>query len=61
MPVEFKNFLRYCRRLKFQECPDYGKWREEFRELAKSKGFPESEEFVWPPPIPQVSFSSNKP
>lgn len=50
LPAEFEEFLRYCRGLKFQECPDYEKWRGEFRELAKEEGFPGSEEFVWPPP-----------
>ncbi|KAJ7601082.1 CK1/CK1 protein kinase [Mycena floridula] len=50
MPSEFEEFLRYCRRLKFQELPDYGKWIDEFRELAASEGFPDSDAFVWPPP-----------
>jgi casein kinase 1 len=50
LPPEFEEFLRYCRRLKFEECPDYSKWREEFRELAVEEGFPASEAFIWPPP-----------
>ena len=54
MPDEFEEFLRYCRKLKFAETPDYGNWIDEFRELAKSHGFPESDEFVWPPPPPLV-------
>jgi len=51
LPHEFEEFLRYCRRLKFQECPDYDKWREEFRELAKEEGFPPCDAFIWPPPL----------
>ncbi|KAF8208867.1 kinase-like domain-containing protein [Mycena galopus ATCC 62051] len=49
LPAEFEEFLRYCRRLQFQECPDYERWREEFRALAVEHGFPESEDFIWPP------------
>lgn len=51
MPPEFEEFLRYSRQLKFQECPDYAKWRNEFRELAIERGFGGSDEFVWPPPV----------
>lgn len=53
MPDEFEEFLRYCRKLKFAETPDYGHWVDEFRGVAKSHGFPESDAFVWPPlPLP---------
>jgi len=54
VPDEFEEFLRYCRKLKFAETPDYGHWIDEFRGLAKSHGFPESDAFVWPPPPPPV-------
>ncbi|KAF8650143.1 hypothetical protein AX16_005378 [Volvariella volvacea WC 439] len=50
LPEEFEEFLRYCRRLKFQETPDYKHWREQFRLLALDCGFPDSDEFIWPPP-----------
>ncbi|KIM89287.1 hypothetical protein PILCRDRAFT_95199 [Piloderma croceum F 1598] len=50
LPPQFEEFLRYCRRLKFAECPDYARWKEEFSELAKEEGFPGAEEFIWPPP-----------
>lgn len=53
LPDEFEEFLRYCRRLQFQECPDYDHWREEFRALAVAEGLPESDDFIWPP-VPQV-------
>lgn len=49
LPPEFEEFLRYCRRLKFEECPDYQHWINEFRSLAVERGFPESDAFVWPP------------
>ncbi|KDQ62390.1 hypothetical protein JAAARDRAFT_149241 [Jaapia argillacea MUCL 33604] len=54
MPAEFEEFLRYCRRLQFAECPDYGRWIDEFKALAVENGFPNSAEFVWPPPEPRV-------
>ena len=52
MPDEFEEFLRYSRKLKFAERPDYECWIAEFREVAKSHGFPESDGLVWPPPQP---------
>lgn len=52
LPNEFEELLRYCRQLKFQECPDYQQWIDEFRELSESHGFPSSSDFVWPPPKP---------
>lgn len=57
IPSEFEEFLRYCRRLKFQECPDYVMWREEFRELAKERGISHCEKFIWPPPLPLAPVS----
>lgn len=50
LPTEFEEFLRYCRRLKFAECPDYAHWVNRFRELAIEMGYPRSSLFVWPPP-----------
>ncbi|KAE9404021.1 CK1/CK1 protein kinase [Gymnopus androsaceus JB14] len=52
LPNEFEELLRYCRTLKFQQCPDYQEWIEEFRALAVSHGFPPSDDFIWPPPKP---------
>ena len=54
MPDEFEEFLRYCRKLKFAETPDYGHWIDEFRQLAMLHGFPEGDAFVWPPLPPPV-------
>lgn len=55
MPSEFEEFLRYCRRIRFAECPDYEHWREEFRALMSEHGYGESEKFIWPPPPVEVS------
>ena len=50
LPSEFEEFLRYCRRLKFSECPDYDYWMDEFHALAEDLGFTDIERFIWPPP-----------
>ncbi|KAI6123942.1 kinase-like domain-containing protein, partial [Pisolithus croceorrhizus] len=54
MPSEFEEFLRYCRRLKFAEQPDYERWIDEFRELARENGFTDIDKFIWPPPPHQM-------
>ncbi|KIK85595.1 hypothetical protein PAXRUDRAFT_831959 [Paxillus rubicundulus Ve08.2h10] len=54
MPSEFEEFLRYCRRLKFAERPDYEHWMNEFRELAHQNGFTDIDKFIWPPPLQQA-------
>ncbi|EGN98076.1 hypothetical protein SERLA73DRAFT_91290 [Serpula lacrymans var. lacrymans S7.3] len=54
IPAEFEEFLRYCRRLKFADCPDYDHWKDEFKELANEHGFSDIDDFVWPPPPPKV-------
>ena len=56
MPSEFEEFLRYCRRLKFAERPDYEHWMNEFKELARENGFTDIDKFIWPPPPQQVRF-----
>lgn len=50
IPSEFEEFLRYCRRLKFSDCPDYDHWKDEFQGLAQDSGFTDIERFIWPPP-----------
>ncbi|KAI0087784.1 kinase-like protein [Irpex rosettiformis] len=52
LPAEFEDFLRYCRRLKFFDCPDYDEWYERFQQLTLDEGFPVSDDFIWPPPHP---------
>ncbi|THH30032.1 hypothetical protein EUX98_g4143 [Antrodiella citrinella] len=55
LPEEFEEFLRYCRRLKFAERPDYGRWIDEFKNLTHSRGFPSSDAFVWPAPVDETT------
>ncbi|MDR3548931.1 MAG: hypothetical protein P4M11_11825 [Candidatus Pacebacteria bacterium] len=38
-PEEFAAYLDYCQKLKFDEKPDYGKLRAQFRDLYLRKGF----------------------
>jgi hypothetical protein len=54
IPVEFEDFLRYTRKLKFDQCPDYAKWIETFRNLAIENGYSGKEDFIWPPVAPKV-------
>lgn len=48
LPEEFEQFLRYCRRLAFTDQPDYGLWKDKFRQLAKERGFVDIENYVSP-------------
>ncbi|KAG6377219.1 kinase-like domain-containing protein [Boletus reticuloceps] len=50
MPSEFEEFLRYCRRLKFAEQPNYEHWMNEFKALAHDNGFTDIHKLIWPPP-----------
>lgn len=62
MPSEFEDFLRYCRRLKFSDHPDYDYWKDEFKALAEDWGFTDIERFIWPPPpAPKVKYLSARP
>jgi casein kinase 1 len=55
MPHEFEEFLRYSRKLRFADRPDYSRWVEEFRALMEDNGMGNDEKFVWPPaPVPAV-------
>jgi len=56
LPEEFEEFLRYCRRLRFDEEPNYKLWIERFRDLKKNIGCGDSMNFIWPPP--EVSLPS---
>ncbi|PSR70552.1 hypothetical protein PHLCEN_2v13591 [Hermanssonia centrifuga] len=53
LPSVFEEFLRYCRKLGFESCPNYRHWREEFRDLAIEHGFGGDDAFLWPPPRPE--------
>lgn len=61
LPAEFEEFLRYCRRLKFEACPDYNYWVNEFRELLGENGYPTSSRFVWPPLDPKPAVRTMPP
>ena len=53
----FEEFLRYTRRLKFEQAPDYRSWIKKFKKLAIDEGYSARDDFIWPPPQP-VSLSS---
>lgn len=55
LPEAFEDFLRYCKSLKFMDRPDYERWIDEFRDLAVDSGFPDSDQFIWPPPQPPIT------
>lgn len=50
LPSVFEEFLRYCRRLRFSEQPDYETWKDEFRDLMEERGYGTDDDFIWPPP-----------
>ncbi|KAH8108676.1 CK1/CK1 protein kinase [Phellopilus nigrolimitatus] len=59
LPPVFEEFLRYCRRLRFLDQPNYRFWRKEFAALAREKGYVEpdgsvSDALVWPPRLEEV-------
>ncbi len=56
LPAVFEEFLRYTRRLKFDQCPDYRDWIGRFRELAVEEGYSSSDDFLWPSPLPVSAF-----
>ncbi|CAL8123511.1 unnamed protein product [Orchesella dallaii] len=47
LPPEFTAYLRYCRRLTFDEAPDYKYIRHLFGRLARRRGFRYDYEFDW--------------
>ncbi|PCH40288.1 CK1/CK1 protein kinase [Wolfiporia cocos MD-104 SS10] len=61
LPPQFEQFLKYCRRLKFAEGPDYARWIHEFEDLAVECGYPASSAFVWPPPDPKPTVKLLRP
>eukprot|EP00184_Porphyridium_aerugineum_P001288 CAMPEP_0184697214 /NCGR_PEP_ID=MMETSP0313-20130426/4242_1 /TAXON_ID=2792 /ORGANISM="Porphyridium aerugineum, Strain SAG 1380-2" /LENGTH=334 /DNA_ID=CAMNT_0027155979 /DNA_START=454 /DNA_END=1458 /DNA_ORIENTATION=- len=46
-PVEFQNYLAYCRALRFDEKPDYAYLRRLFRDLYIREGFKDDNIFDW--------------
>jgi len=57
LPPVFEEFLRYTRRLKFEQAPDYQFWIKKFKKFAIDEGYSDKDDFIWPPPQP-VSLSS---
>ena len=47
LPDVFKEFLFYCRRLKFDETPDYSFWRNQFRKLYFKEGYKYDYQYDW--------------
>jgi hypothetical protein len=39
LPQEFSDYLNYCRKLRFDEKPDYSVMRKMFRDLFAKQGF----------------------
>lgn len=46
-PIEFQLYLKYCRRLRFEERPDYAHLRQLFRTLFHRQGFTYDYVFDW--------------
>ena len=47
LPAEFENYVGYCRKLKFNERPDYALLLRGFKELFFQKGFFYDQIFDW--------------
>lgn len=47
LPIEFQDYLTYCRGLRFDETPDYEYLRGLFRNLMESRGFVNDGIFDW--------------
>ena len=46
-PVEFRNYLSYCKALGFEETPNYSYLKNMFRDLALKEGFKDDSVFDW--------------
>ena len=46
-PAELKNYISYCKALKFEDRPDYGHLRRAFKELFIKEGFQCDYVFDW--------------
>lgn len=54
LPSVFEEFLRYCRKLNFEQRPDYERWEDEFYDLAEEHKYENIDQFIWPSPYPEV-------
>lgn len=46
-PQEFTDYLNYCRKLRFEEKPDYAMLRKIFKDLAHKQGIDFDHQFDW--------------
>jgi hypothetical protein len=44
---EFADYLNYCRKLRFEEKPDYSVLRKIFRDLAGKQGIDYDQQYDW--------------
>ncbi|TFK87477.1 CK1/CK1 protein kinase [Polyporus arcularius HHB13444] len=61
LPPVFEEFLRYSRKLNFEQRPDYERWLDEFYDLADEYGYEDIDKFIWPSPYPAVLTAAPKP
>lgn len=61
LPVEFANFLNYCRGLSFTEKPDYAFLRGLFQDLFKRKGYENDGLFDWIAPSSSLMQENSEP
>ena len=47
VPEEFKNCLKYCKTLKFEETPDYSLIKSVFKDLYTKNKFPNDNLYDW--------------
>jgi len=47
VPIEFIDFMNYCRMLKFDEKPDYNSQRRRFKDLFNRMGYEYDYVFDW--------------
>eukprot|EP00826_Nyctotherus_ovalis_P002699 TRINITY_DN10545_c0_g1_i3.p1 TRINITY_DN10545_c0_g1~~TRINITY_DN10545_c0_g1_i3.p1 ORF type:complete len:196 (+),score=46.88 TRINITY_DN10545_c0_g1_i3:602-1189(+) len=59
LPLEFESYLSYCRRMKFNERPDYVYIKRIFQELFIKQGYTYDSIYDWTQPSFQVLFKAN--
>ncbi|KAJ6229624.1 casein kinase 1-like protein [Anaeramoeba flamelloides] len=47
LPDEFKQFIEYCKKLEFEESPNYSYLRKKFRKLFLSNGYVYDHQYDW--------------
>lgn len=60
LPVEFAEYLNYCRNLSFKERPDYNMLRNKIKDLMKSEGMDYDLVYDWTPPQPACPQSERR-